>query len=175
MSETHGTMDANYRSWFGGSDETHYRPQLERYATTAYLAKKLVKISHGDEKNLSKPFNLTLEMDGAKRGTTAMNEAVVVLFPNYAESSMPRWFATKPDDMDPNASAETKHEQQLAEEARAGSYVFQPFTDERHVRIVAPDGFTLRSLPPNKVTHLSTATLTETYTKESDHLVRAVI
>ncbi len=175
VSETHGSMDANYRAWYGGPDETHYRQQLEKYATNAYLAKKLAKISHGDEKDLTKPFNLTLEMDGAKRGTTAMNEALVVLFPNYAQSSMPRWFATKPDDMGPNASAETKHEQRLAEEARAGSYVFQPLIDERHVKIVAPDGFTLRSLPPNKVTHLGTATLTETYTKDNDHLVRAVI
>ncbi|HTV08056.1 MAG TPA: DUF3857 domain-containing protein [Candidatus Aquilonibacter sp.] len=175
ISETHGTMDANYRSWFGGADETNYRPQLEKYATTAYLAKKLVKISHGDEKNLSKPFNLTLEMDGAKRGTTAVNEALVVLFPNYAESSLPNWFATKPADFGPDASADAKHEQQMAEESRAANYAFLPFTDERRVKIVAPDGFTLRSLPANKVTHLGTATLTETYTKESDRVVHAVI
>src|SRR5580658_438700 len=174
ISETHGAMDANYRAWYGGPDETNYRPQLEKYATSAYLAKN-VKISHGDEKNLSKPFNLTLEMDGAKRGTTAMNEALVVLFPNYAENSLPKWFAIKPEDVGPDASAETKHEQQMLEEGRATTYEFQPFTDERRVKIVGPDGFSLRSLPQDKVTHLGTATLSETYTKESDRVVRAVI
>ena len=175
VSETHGSVDANYRVSYGEAADASYRPQLEKYATTAYLAKKLTKISHGDAKDLSKPFNLTLEMDGAKRGSTGMNEAVVVLFPTYAESSMPSWFATQPADVGPDASADTKRERQMAEASRAPSYVFQPFTDERRVKIVAPDGFTLRSLPPNKVTHLGTATLTETYAKEGSGVVRAVI
>jgi transglutaminase-like putative cysteine protease/tetratricopeptide (TPR) repeat protein len=175
VSETHGRVDATYRSSYGETEDTIYRPQLEKYAQSAYLAKKLTKISHGDAKDLSEPFKLTLEMDEAKRGTTAMNEALVVLFPNYAENSMPRWFQTKPADVVPDASADAKREQQMEEEARAATYVFQPFVDERRVKIVAPDGFTLRSLPPDKVTHLGTATLTESYTKENGGVVRAVI
>ncbi len=174
VSETHGAVDASYRTSYGEAADTSYRPQLEKYAANAYLA-KLTKISHGDAADLSQPFKLTLEMDDAKRASTGVNEGLVVLFPNYAEGSMPNWFGRPPAELGADASADAKREQQMGEASRAASYEFQPFIDERRVKIVAPDGFTLRSLPPDKVTHLGTATLTETYSKQSDRLVQAVI
>ena len=166
VSETHGFVDANYRASYGGPDtdagKTH--TDLENYVHTAYLAKTLVRVTHGDAADLSQPFHLTIEADGAKRGSTGLDEAEVAMFPTMPLNSLPRWFSQAPYVVGPETSDDIKHQLELARAARSATYTMRPFVSENRVRIVVPDGFMLRSLPPSKTTPLGTATLTETYT-----------
>jgi tetratricopeptide (TPR) repeat protein/transglutaminase-like putative cysteine protease len=174
-SETHGIIDANYRAEYGGSDDSKTRAGLESYAQGAYYAKSLSKVTHGDPQDLSQPFQLKLSIDGARRGTTTMDEAVVAIFTNMVLDSLPHWFATAPPVLGPDTPAEIRRQWDVAAQARTTSYVYQPFVDERRIRIVAPEGFALRSLPPEKTTQLGAATFTESYTSPSPGVVVATL
>jgi tetratricopeptide (TPR) repeat protein len=173
-SETHGIIDANYRANYGGNDP-RIRESLDNYAKTAYYAKGLTNYTHGDAHDLSKPFTLTLNVKDAHRGVTVMEEALVAVFPNIVFDSLPQWFKTTPPVVGPNTTDDARHEMQLASAARAKTYTMRPFIDERRYRILIPDGFALRTLPPNKTTQLGPATLTETYAIESPHAVTATL
>ncbi|WP_158819722.1 DUF3857 domain-containing protein [Granulicella sp. S156] len=172
-SETGGAIDANYRSIYGGTDTDKIHQNLEGYVQSSYLAKSLTKVTHGDAQDLSHPFRLSLDIEGARRGDTEMNEALVVVFPNFAINSLPRWFSVPPPVVGPDTPSQTKHELELAQQSRAPGYVFHPFLDERRVRILIPDGFVLRSLPPNKTTPLGDAVLTETYSDSEPGVITA--
>jgi tetratricopeptide (TPR) repeat protein len=172
-SDTTGSIDANYRSIYGGTDTNKIHQNLEGYVQNSYLAKTLTKVTHGDPEDLSHPFHLSLEIDGARRGDTEMNEALVVVFPSFAINSLPRWFSVPPPVVGPDTPAETRHQLDLAQQSRAPGYIFHPFLDERRVRIVIPEGFVLRSLPPNKTTQLGSAVLTETYSDAEPGVITA--
>jgi tetratricopeptide (TPR) repeat protein len=162
-SQTKGIVDANYRSLYGAADTTKVHQDLENYAHSAYLAKDLIRVNHGPADDLSKPFDLTLEVGKAKRGTTALSEALVVIYPSMVMGSLPRWFGTPPPVVGPDTSATDKENILRAQASREPTYSFRPYMDERRVRILIPDGFALRSLPPNKMTKLGMATLVEEY------------
>jgi tetratricopeptide (TPR) repeat protein len=172
-SHTKGIVDANYRSLYGAADTTKVHQDLENYAHNAYLAKDLIKVSHGPADDLSKPFDLTLEIGKAKRGTTALNEALVVLYPSMVTSALPRWFGTTPPVIGPDTSATDKANLLRAQASRMPSYSFRPYLDERRVRILIPDGYALRSVPPDKTTKLGMATLVEEYDASEKGVITA--
>jgi hypothetical protein len=95
-SETHGIVDAEYRSLYGGPETPKLRSDLEGYARNAYLARTLAKVSHGDGADLSKPFQLTLEVEGVKRGLSSLVDAEVAIFPTSTSGVLPAWFSTPP-------------------------------------------------------------------------------
>jgi tetratricopeptide (TPR) repeat protein len=162
-SETHGYVDATYRSDFGGPETPKMHDDLETYVKNAYLAKKLGKLEHGDGADFEHPFRLTLVADGARRGFSSLIDAVVAIFPAATANGLPKWFATTPPVPGPDMSADAKHELELAEKSRPGSFAFRPYISEQRVKILIPAGFTVRTLPANKTTQLGLATLTESY------------
>jgi tetratricopeptide (TPR) repeat protein len=174
-SETHGIIDATYRASYGGPDNKKIHEELENYAKTAYNAKSLTKVTHSDPEDLSQPFHLTLEVEGARRGITVMDEALVAVLPSVVLDSLPPWFKTRPVVVGPDTKEEEKHQLELAEKSRAASYTFRPLLDERRVRMIVPDGFKLRTLPPNKTTKLGPATLTESYSADEPGVVTATL
>lgn len=163
VSETHGYIDAEYRSDYGGPDTPKIHENMENYVKNAYLAKKLTKVEHGDAADFDHPFNLTLVADGANRGITSLTDGEVAIFPSATAYSLPKWFSTEPPAQGPDMSPDAKHDLELAQKSRPAGFVFRPFIAEQRVRILVPPGFTLRSLPPNKTTQLGAASLTETY------------
>ncbi|MDE1163007.1 MAG: DUF3857 domain-containing protein [Acidobacteriaceae bacterium] len=175
VSQTTGDVDAQYRSQYGGEDVGELHTQMEKYANNTYLAKTLTHVSHGDAADLQKPFALTLDMDGARRGMSGLTDSGAVAYATYAIYRLPRWFRTEPEKLNPDASAQAKHEFALAEASRLKTYTFMPFTDERRLHVVAPDGFVARALLPNKTTQLGKAVLTETYTSPQPNVIDAVI
>ena len=172
-SETSGIVDANFRSFYGGADSKKTRADLENYAHTAYLAKDLIRWGHGPAEDLSKPFDLTVEVGRANRGTTALDEAEVVLYPTMVTNSLPRWFGQTPTVVGPDTTAEAKENIEKAKASRLSKYVFRPYKDERRIRIVVPDGFALRTLPTNRTTKLGLATLVEEYSSTEPGMITA--
>lgn len=173
VSETHGAIDATYRSDYGGPETPKIHEDMENYVKNAYLAKTLTRFEHGDATDFDHPFNLTLVADGAKRGQTSLIDGVVVIFPASTANAMPKWFSAKPQDPGPDATADAKQDFELARKSRPPSFVFRPYISEQRVRILVPTGFTLRSLPASKTTQLGTATLTETYSDAEPGVVTA--
>lgn len=172
-SETHGQVDASYRSDYGGVETPKIHDEMEKYVKNAYLAKTLTKVEHGDNADFDHPFSLTLVADGAKRGMTSLVDAAVAVFPASTAGGMPKWFSTQPPVPGPDMSADAKHELELAEKSRPASFVFRPYISEQRARILVPAGFVLRSLPANKTTQLGTATLTESYSSAEPGVVTA--
>jgi tetratricopeptide (TPR) repeat protein len=162
-SETHGYVDANYRSSYGGPETPKIHEDLETYVQNAYLAKKLTSISHGDGTDFEHSFHLTLAAEGTRRGYTSMDEADVALFPSSSANGLPKWFFEAPPVVGKDTSDEMRHDLDLAQKNRLETYVIRPFISEWRTRILIPEGFKLRSLPPNKTTQMGTATLTEKY------------
>jgi tetratricopeptide (TPR) repeat protein len=162
-SETHGYIDANYRSNYGGPDTPKMHEELENYVQNAYLAKTLTNVSHGAGADFDHPFQLSLVVDGARRGYTSMNEAVVAIFPNAAANGLPKWLFETPPVVGKDTSEDVRRDLDLASKSRLAMYAIRPFISERRTRVLIPDGFALRSLPPTKTTQMGTATLTEKY------------
>jgi tetratricopeptide (TPR) repeat protein len=174
VSDTHGDIDANYRALYGGPETPKMRSELEGYARNAYLARTLVSVTHADGADLSKPFHLTLEMDGAKRGQSSLTDAAVAIFPASTSGSMPSWFSSPPYVVGPETSEQDRRLVELGKQSRLAMYAIRPFIAEQRYRILVPEGYALRSLPANKTTQLGTATLTETYSDSEPGVVTAV-
>jgi tetratricopeptide (TPR) repeat protein len=165
-SETHGYIDANYRSNYGGPETPKMHEEMETYVKNTYLAKKLVKFEHGDGADFERPFTLSLTADGAKRASSSLVDAVAVVFPTTTVNNLPKWFSTRPASLAPDLSDEQKRELALQEKSRPATFAVRPYIYETRTRVLYPAGFELRALPPNKTTQLGTATLTESYNSE---------
>ncbi len=72
VSETHGVIDEIYRAQFGGPESKQEREELEGYVKAVYAAEKLDSLQHTDGSDLSKPFQLDLVADKAKRGYSGL-------------------------------------------------------------------------------------------------------
>jgi len=173
VSETHGYVDATYRSDYGGPETPKLRENLQGYVKNAYLAKTLVNYTHGDAADFDHPFQLTVVADKAGRGVTSLIDGIVVIFPAATANGMPKWFGTTPPQSGPDISADAKRDLDLAQKSRPASFVFRPYIYEQRVRILVPTGFTLRSLPAGKTTLLGSATLTESYSASEPGVVTA--
>jgi tetratricopeptide (TPR) repeat protein len=172
-SESHGEVDEQYRGWFGNVDSDAERKSLTDYARGAYLAEKLDNVDHSDGHNLAVPFHLSIEMDKAKRGYSDLDEAVVAIRVENIYSRLPRWFNIAPPDAHkPAAAADADAE---PEKPRTSDVVFDPFVTEWHYRITLPQGFQVRSLPPDQTLTYGPATLTEHFESASPTLVSAVL
>jgi tetratricopeptide (TPR) repeat protein len=173
VSETHGWIDASYREDFGGVVTPKEHENLENYVKGAYLAKKLVDVQHSDPADFDKPFKLTLEVEGARRGYSSLVDAVVAIFPTITVNNLPKWFGQAAPATGPDVSAEAKHELELAVKSRPATFALRPYIYEMRARVLIPAGFELRALPPAKTTQLGPATLTERYSASEPGVVTA--
>jgi len=172
--ETTGHIDANYRSYYGGSESKELKTSLEKYVKDAYNAKALTNVERGDGKDFSKPFALRLEIAQATRGNTGITDAAVAVYPTGTLDNLPRWFSTDPNKESEKPSAEEEENQRKAERQRSSEYDVQPFISELRYRIVVPEGFSLRALPANKTMQMGPATLTQVYSADQPGMVTAV-
>ena len=171
-SETTGHVDENFRSYYQDTENKDIRQGLENYIKSAYRAKSLKSVQHGNSRDLSKPFLLQLDIDKAGRGTTALGDAAVGLDARGTWNTLPGWFAKDPGDTKPTAEEEANRKK--AEAQRSTEYEVEPFIAERRYRIFPPEGFALRSLPANKTVPMGPASLSENYTSDGDGRVTAV-
>jgi tetratricopeptide (TPR) repeat protein/transglutaminase-like putative cysteine protease len=174
-SETHGYIDANYRSLYGSATTKKVSDDLQNYVETAYLAKSLNKVDHTDGADLSRPFHLTLTVDSARRGQTGLNDAAVTIFPASTLNDLPKWIKTAPAPLTDNSTPEQKEERARKEAQRSPDYHIWPYTYEQRYEITAPAGFTLRALPPDRTTPLGPGTLAEHYSQSSPTLIQATV
>lgn len=174
-SEAHGDIDATYRSSYGGTESKAMKDDLESYAKSAYLAKALTAIDHGDGSDLTKPFKLQLKIGDARRGYVGINDGAVLIFPSGLLNRLPRWFFVDPKPTDQKTSDAELAEQQKAESQRSTEYDVQPIIAQWQYKISVPVGFAPRTLPPNKTTQMGPATLTQEYSSDHPGLVTATL
>jgi hypothetical protein len=174
-SSTHGYVDATYRSLYGGPTTKKTQDDLDNYARNAYLAKGLSKFEHGDGADLAHPFQLSLTIDGARRGSTGLGDAAVAIFPAGPLNNLPPWLRTPAAPLPDDATPAQKADRADAEQHRSPTYQIRPFVVEQRFRILVPAGFSLRALPEDRTTQLGPASLTEHYALESPSVFTATL
>lgn len=161
--EYRGVEEQELRAAYAEADRDELRAALEEYAAEAYLAQALTGLDHSDPEDLSQPFRLRLEMEGASRGSTDVREAVVAIFLSTFAERLPEELTAEP-------------EEGAVEALRRHDYVFtRPMQVEVRYRIVPPAGFAARPLPAYRARQLGPARLEEAYTAGRDGTVEAVI
>lgn len=172
---THGDVDSSYRSEYGGELSRDQKEDLEKYAKNAYYAKKLSGITHGDPHDLSKQFALKLDMTEAKRGDTAIDDALVTIPFADILSRLPGWFRTDPKVEGEKLTPQQEEDRKRAVAARTSEYDTHPFVTEWRYTITPPEGFLLRALPDDKKTAIGPASLSQHYESDPKGVVKATL
>jgi len=160
--EAHGQSEMNYRSTYSGPKREANRKQLEEYARSAYVADGLTSYQASAANDFSRPFTLRLEIAGAKRGTTEVEDGNIWIPVAHIFNRLPSLLSTSPDTEEAKRKAKEK--------PRVHDVVFRPFVTEWHYRITLPPGFRVAALPAGGEFALGPARLTESFTDEGDRI-----
>ena len=161
--ETHGTVEGEFRSWYAGTDNKERLDDLTNYARSAYRAKSLEKYEHSSSTDFSKPYSMSIEMKDAPVGFTDLHSSAVGVNVANITSRLPSYF-------DERLEAESDGEKPAK---RTADVVFEPFVTEWNYRIRPPPGFQARKLPADEVLSLGPAKLESEFKVAVDGAVHA--
>jgi transglutaminase-like putative cysteine protease/tetratricopeptide (TPR) repeat protein len=160
--ETHGTVEAEYRAWYAGADTKARLDDLKTYARDAYRARELTRYEHTSSTDFSHPYSMTIEMKDAPIGFTDLETAAVGINVANITARLPDYFDERLDDAAP-ATPDT----------RTADVVFEPFVTEWRYRIQPPPGFQARKLPANNLVRIGPAKLLSEFSVTADGAVHA--
>ncbi len=160
-----GQESAILRANYGQEETKEAREGLARYVQSAFLAENLTDVQHTSGSDLTKPFELKLEIAKAKRGVSDLTSAVVAirsdrLFWGYPDYVLSDDGTDKPDTP--------------GWKPRKGGFEFQPFVTEWRYQIVPPPGFDAPALPKDLEQSFGPGKLSQHYELEKDGSVVAV-
>lgn len=158
--EQFGPTEAEYRDFYGG-DAKKVREGNEKYVKDEYLADALDSFDTTDPGDLQKPFVVVFAAKG-RRGFTEMDSASVYIPQASLFNGLPDYFYKDANNAD---TAENKPK------PRTVGWMIRPFTTEWHYQIMAPDGFKVRALPPDKDEQLGSARFVQKYSSTQDGAV----
>jgi len=161
-----GNEAAILRSQYGQEETKEAREELARYVKDYFLAEDLTGLEHTAGTDLTRSFELKLEIAKGKRGSTDLDRAVAAIrldglmwgYPTYVLSD---------DGMD--------KPDQPGWKPRKNDIEMQPFATEWRYRIVPPVGFDAPVLPKDSEQALGPAKLTQHYALQGDGSVTAVL
>ena len=158
-----GRADAQLRRGYAETDTAKYKATIEKYTAASYDAPKTDKFTAGDPRDFTKPFFLTLELSGAKAGLIANGEGRVQVSP--AGLFLEPWLMHE---------YEAPREGAPARKRRTRDFFFpEPALREWRCRIILPQGYTARALPPNETKQFGTTTLTKEFGTDGHGVVFA--
>jgi len=149
-----GQESAILRNNYGQEETKETREGLERYVKNAFLAEELTNLQHTSGSDLTKPFELKLEMAKARRGLSDLTSAVAAIRPDNLFWGYPD-FVLSDDGTDKPDNPGWK--------PRKNDIEIQPFVTEWHYTIVPPPGFDAPVLPKDIEQALGPGKLTQHY------------
>lgn len=165
-----GVFESEYRGAYADADNKERRKSLKGYIADEYLTEKLTRVERSDAGDLSKPFQLVIEADKAKRGATDLESALVAIRLESLFSRLPNELQQREKEEEKGTDAE----KDKPKKPRAGDYQLpEAFSYEWQYRIVPPLGFQAKPLPPNAKSSLGPATLSEDFAMDNDGAIRA--
>jgi tetratricopeptide (TPR) repeat protein len=161
-----GEEAAILRSNYGQEETKETHDELARYVKDTFLADDLTGVTRNSGSDLSKTFQLRLEVAKGKRGSSDLNQAIAAIrmdgilwgFPNNLLSDDG---TDKPD--------------QPGWKARKNDIEIRPFATEWRYRIVPPPGFDAPVLPKDSEQAIGPGKLTQHYTLEADGSVTGMV
>jgi len=172
-SQPHGSSESWYRREFGDKQNKTARENLATYVKSQYLAEKLDRMDSSDPTDLSKPFELVLQSDRAKRGSTDLNIAAAGIRVEGLFSRLPSDLREREKKDDDKADRDSA---QKPKKKRTADYQLpEAFVTEWQYTIVPPAGFVPKPLPASKSLSLGPATLTEEFSFDKNNVVHATL
>ncbi|HEX8411214.1 MAG TPA: DUF3857 domain-containing protein [Thermoanaerobaculia bacterium] len=167
VTEPSASSEASLRRWVTGFDPKKLREQMEEYAKSAYVAKTITRHGATDANDLTRPFQLTVEVPESRSGMVGDGEATVAInltaLPQHIPNVLRDW-----KDVTPGESADD------APKKRTWDFLFpQPGVREWVYRIVPPLGYAPRTLPPNETKKLGTTTFSQELRTDAGNVVVA--
>ncbi|MGB0064312.1 MAG: DUF3857 domain-containing protein, partial [Terracidiphilus sp.] len=168
--EPKGGFESGYRAYYADKPDKDTRESLRSYVKSEYVSDDLTKVDRSDPADLSRPFQLTIACEKAKRGYTGLEGAQVAIRVDSLFLPLP----------DPLKRKEETEEQKKAEgqdtrkKPRTADWWFNaPFTTEWNYRIVPPAGFVPKGLPQDAKIALGPALLSEQFSTGQNGVVLA--
>lgn len=169
-SEPRGGLESEYRSYYADEENKNRKKGLTDYMKSQYLADKLDKMDRSDPRDLSKPFQLVLETNKAKRGITELDTAVVAIRLESIFQRLPEELQKKEEDKNADAAKDKP------KKPRTMDYQLnEAFATEWQYTVHPPVGFQSKPLPANQKIQLGPTLLTEEFSAEKDGVVHATI
>ncbi|HEV2214209.1 MAG TPA: DUF3857 domain-containing protein, partial [Terracidiphilus sp.] len=168
ITEPTGVFEGEYRGFYADKPDKQMRDALQGYVKAQYVSDKLTTVDRTDPADLSKQFKLTLDCEKARRGYTDLDSAEAAIRLESLFQRLPNGLTQK-DDSDSTSKDKTKPQRTADWELPV------PFTAEWRYRIVPPQGFVPKGLPPSVNMNIGPALLTEEFTSEKDGPVLAHI
>ncbi|MGA2570335.1 MAG: DUF3857 domain-containing protein [Terracidiphilus sp.] len=168
--EPRGIYESAYRSYYADKPDKDTRDSLRGYVSSEYVSDDLTKVDRTDPADLSKPFELTIACEKAKRGYTGLENAQAVI-------RVDRLFQMLPDDLKRKDDSEEKQKKTGVDKPKkprtADWWLNAPFSIEWNYRLIPPAGFIAKELPKDASISLGPAQLTESFTTGKDGVVLA--
>jgi transglutaminase-like putative cysteine protease len=161
--ETHGTIEGEYRTWYAGADTKARIDDLKTYMRDNYRGKELLSYEHTASDDFSKPYSMSIEMKDAPVGFTDLETSAVGVRLADITSRLPEYFDSR---LEAVAEGEER-------DARTADVVFEPFITVWQYRIQPPPGFQPRELPADDVMKIGPARLFSEYKENADGSVNA--
>lgn len=169
-----GSGEAGWREDFAGRTKKEMGERLADYVEGEYLAKGDPTFTASDPADLSRPFQLRLEVARAGRGSSDNDEALAVIFPSQITRSLPTVLTPEGDEEDEDAEADANAPRNARK--RVHGYVFPtPFTTEWRYVVVPPPGFAPLAPPESGKSAVGTGSLTRELAVDPDGTVRATL
>ncbi len=155
-----GIFESGYRGYFADKPDKDTRDGMRNYVKSEYVSDDLTKVDRTDPADLSRPFQLTVACEKAKRGYTGLENAQVGIRVDSLFQLLPDELKRK-DDSEEQKKAEG---QDRPKKPRTEDWWLNTaFTTEWNYRIVPPAGYVPKGLPQDAKIALGPALLTEQF------------
>ena len=164
-----GVYESAYRSYYADKPDKDTRDGLRGYVQAEYVSDDLTKVDRTDPADLSKPFELTIACEKAKRGYTGLENA-------QAAIRVDRLFQMLPDELKRKDDTEEKKNtgpDKPKKPRTADWWLYAPSTIEWNYRLIPPAGFIPKELPRDASITLGPALFTENFSAAKDGTVQA--
>jgi transglutaminase-like putative cysteine protease/tetratricopeptide (TPR) repeat protein len=165
-----GVFEGEYRSYYADKPDKDTREGLSGYIKSQYISEKLTKVERSNPSDLSKPFELTIACEKAKRGFTDLTGSGAAIRVESLFTNLPAELQRKDSDDDKKKSDDPD---KTKKPRTADWQLDEAFTAEWRYRIVPPLGFVAKPLPKPVRRSIGPALLTEDFSVDQDGAVLA--
>jgi tetratricopeptide (TPR) repeat protein/transglutaminase-like putative cysteine protease len=169
ITQPKGIFESGYRGFYADKPDKDTRENLRGYMKSEYLCDDLTKVDRTDSADLSRPFQLTVACEKAKRGYTELESA-------QAAIRVDRLFEFLPEELRQKDTSDEKKNTNPDQQKKPRTedwWLNGAFTNEWTYRFIPPAGFVPKELPRDVTISLGPAQLTEKFATGKDGAVTA--
>ncbi len=169
ITEPRGVLESDFRAFYADKPDNDTRDGLRGYVKSEYLSDDLTTVERTDPDDLSRPFQLTIACEKAKRGYTGLENAQAAIRIDRIFQLLPDDLKRKDDSEENKSSGSDKPKQPRTEDWEMNA----AFSTEWNYRIAPPAGFVPKELPKDATIQLGPALLTEKFSAAENGAVTA--